>query len=45
MDQPEDWIGPPFEPATGQPRLRQVSRPLLRLIFDRTIPADFDGTY
>ena len=37
MDQPHDRIGAPFEPATEQARLRKVSRPILRLIFDGTI--------
>ena len=37
MDQPPDRIGVPFEPATEPARLRKVSRPILRLIFDGTI--------
>jgi hypothetical protein len=39
MDQPQDRIGVPFEPATEQARLRKVSRPILRLIFHGTIAA------
>jgi hypothetical protein len=39
MDQPHDRIGAPFEPATEAARLRKVSRPVLRLIFDGTIAA------
>ena len=37
MDQPPDRIGVPFEPATEPARLRKVSRPILRLIFNGTI--------
>jgi hypothetical protein len=37
MDQPQDRIGAPFEPATEPARLRKVSRPILRLIFNGTI--------
>jgi hypothetical protein len=40
MDQPQDRIGPPFEPATESDRLRKVSQPILRLIFDGTIAAN-----
>ncbi len=40
MDQPQDRLGPPFEPATEQARLRKVSQPILRLIFDGTIAAN-----
>jgi hypothetical protein len=39
MDQPHDRKGAPFEPATEPARLRKVSRPILRLIFDGTIAA------
>jgi hypothetical protein len=39
MDQPQDRIGALFEPATEPARLRKVSRPILRLIFDGTIAA------
>jgi hypothetical protein len=39
MDQPQDRIGAPFEPATEPARLRKVSRPILRLIFNGTIAA------
>ena len=39
MDQPQDRIGAPFEPATEPARLRKVSRPILRLIFHGTIAA------
>jgi hypothetical protein len=39
MDQPQDHIGVPFEPATEPTRLRKVSRPILRLIFNGTIAA------
>jgi hypothetical protein len=37
MDQRQDRIGAPFEPAAEQARLRKVSRPILRLIFHGTI--------
>jgi hypothetical protein len=40
MDQPPDRIGVPFEPATEPARLRKVSRPMLRLIFNGTIAAN-----
>ena len=39
MDQPQDRIGVPFEPATEPARLRKVSRPVLRLIFHGAIAA------
>jgi hypothetical protein len=44
MDQPQDRLGPPSEPgvprATEPARLRKVSQPILRLIFDGTIAAN-----
>jgi hypothetical protein len=39
MDQPQDRMGAPFEPATEAVRPRKVSRPVLRLIFHGTIAA------
>jgi hypothetical protein len=39
MDQSQDRTGSSSEPANEQARLRKVSRPILRLIFNGTIAA------
>jgi hypothetical protein len=43
VDQPQDRIGVPFEPAAERARLRRVSRPMLRLVFSGVIAATPPG--